>query len=237
MSVTNSIDNLLRKLSRRRLRTPTPKLYAEQVKAKLKNAYFSLEILKELESLTQTVEVQDDTTSTTAVRTPTAQNFLTVEEKVNFYCECFWDFLRSSLDILAQLINELRSLSLDERSVDFKQVANELCSCAKDTPLERAVNNCRRSEAFKTLEEYRHCSMHRRQVYIETKRHTTDISGTRGYDSATSLQRQITFESNLCNNPWDLAPVVDYQRPVVKYCEHLLQAIERRINTIVNRLP
>lgn len=237
MTVADSIDDLLRKLRRRQLDTPTAKLYAEQVKAKLNNACFSLEILKELESRIETVEVQDSTTSTVTQRTPTAENLLTVEEKVNFYCECFWDFLRSSLDILAQLINELCSLPLDEQSVDFKQVANELRSRARDTPLERAVNNCRSDGAFKTLEEYRHCSMHRRQVYIETRRHTTDITGTRGYDSATSLQRQITFESHLCNNPWDLTPVVDYQRPVAKYCERLLQTIERRIKTIINRLP
>lgn len=230
MTVDESIDTLLRRLTRKGLNTVTTRLYAEGIEAKLQASRFALENLKGLEHLEERAQVQDGTT------TLTTQSLLTVEDKVNFYCECFWVFLRSSLDILAQLINELRSLNLNERHVDFKQVANGLKFNTQHTPLENAVNNCLKSDAFKNLEGFRHCSMHRRRVFIETRTHTTSTTGTRDYYNyaGTSV---TTVERFLCKNPWDLQPRVDGKRPVVGYCEYLLQAIERRMNTIVNRLP
>lgn len=231
-----SIDNLVNRLGRRGLVTPTGRLYAEQVKAKLKNAQFSLENLKELEQLTEVTAIQDGSTAEFVQQTRSReQNLLSVKEKVNFYCECFWDFLRSSLDILAQLINDVQSLPLDEQSVDFKQVGNELNDRFRGFPLQRAVDNCRNSDAFETLEGYRHCSMHRRQVFIETTTHDITQEGTVGYYSGTSIKR-TTYKSHLCNNPWDIEPVVDYNRPVGRYCESLIRAIERRMVTIINRI-
>jgi len=226
LAVNESIDALLRRLTRRGLNTATTSLYAEGIKAKLQATRFALENLKELGRVEEGAQVQDDTT----------QSLLTVEDKVNFYCECVWAFLRSSLDILAQLINELRLLNLDERQVDYKQVANRLKSSLQGTPLEKAVNNCRRSDAFRNLEEYRRCSMHRRRVFIETSTHKIDKTGTRDYYNYTGSSI-TTVERYLCKNPWDLQPIVDDKRPVVGYCEHLLQAIERRIRTIIDRLP
>jgi len=230
LTVNESIDKLLRRLSRKGLNTATVSLYAEGIKAKLQATRFALENLRGLEHIEETAQAKGGTTSLTA------QSLLTIEDKVNFYCECFWHFLRSSLDILAQLINELRSLHISERRVDFKQVAEELKRTAQGTLLEKAVNNCRKGDAFKNLEEYRHCSMHRRRVFIETRTHTMSTTGTRDYYSyaGTSV---TTVERYLCRNPWDLHPKVDDKRPVVGYCEYLLQAMERRMNTIINRLP
>lgn len=226
MTTNESMDKLLGRLNRRGLNTAKARLYAEGVKAKLQAARFALYNLGELEHVEEKPHVQDSTTA------QTAQPLLTVEEKINFYCECFWDFLRSSLDILAQLINELRSLHMNERHVDFKQVAEELKNTIQGTSLEKAVNNCRRSRAFKNLEEYRHCSIHRRQVFILTRK--TEVTGTRAYSAGISI---ITAERYLCKNPWDLQPKVDDKRPVVGYCERLLGSIEKCTKTIINQLP
>ena len=228
MTANESMDKLLRRLSRRGLNTATANLYIEGVKAKLMAARFALENLRPLEHIEANAQVQDGTT----VQPP--QSLLTADDKVNFYCECFWDFLRSSLDILAQLVNELHPLNMNERQVNCKQVAKKLKSTQQGTLLEQAVSNCLRSDAFKHLEEYRHCSMHRRQVFIETRIHITSTTGTRGYYAGTS---RTTVERYICKNPWDLQPKVDDKRPLVEYCEHLLQFIERRIRTIIDRLP
>ncbi len=233
MEVEESIDNLLRKLGRRGLANPAARLYAEQVRAKFKNVRYSLGKLEELEQLTVQVDVQDGSTGELRPETQ-----LSVAERVNFYCECFWDFLRSSLDILAQLINEVRSMSLDERSVDFKQVGNKLDDSFLGTYLQRAVENCKNSDEFKTLEEYRHCSMHRRQVFIHTTTIEISHTGTAGYDQrdARVVDKRISYKSFLCSNPWDITPVVDENRPVVTYCERLINKIGRRMVTIINRL-
>ena len=236
MAVNDRIEILLQKLICKGINTETTGLYAEGIKAKLQATHFALENLRELEHLEERSQVQDDTT------TLIKQSLLPVDDKINFYCECVWVFLRSSLDILAQLVNELYPLNLNERQVDFKQVAKNLEHSG--TLLEEAVNNCQSSDEFKNLEEYRHCSMHRRRVLIETKEetrtHTTRITWTRDYNydgTIETIKETTTVERYLCENPSDLQPKVNYKRPVVGYCEHLLQAIEKHVNTIINQLP
>jgi len=229
LAVNESIDTLLRRLTRRGLNTATTRLYAEGIKAKLQASRFALDNLRGLEHIESNTQVQDGS----AVQV--TQSLLTTDDKVNFYCECLWDFLRSSLDILAQLVNELRSLNMNERYVDYKQIARKLKSTEEGTPLQQAIGNCLRSTTFRNLEEYRHCSIHRRRVFIETRTHTMSTTGTPDYHYAGA--NITTVERYLCKNPWDLQPRVDDTRPVAAYCENLLQAIERRIGTIINRLP
>lgn len=223
------IDRLLLRLQRGRLATPTATLYAEGVKTKLRQAQFSSENLRRLEHLQDQLHTQDGTTG------PTAQVLLNVSEQVIFYCDCFWDFLRSALDITGQLINELRSLGINERNVDIKRVACEIKSTTRGSTLDKALDKLLNSSAFIQLEDYRHCSTHRRPIYIQTPTVTTSVTGTSGYYS--SDQRTI-IERYICTNPWDLTPRVRVGvRPVVRYCESLLQGIRQKIDTIVNRLP
>lgn len=230
MDTQHRIGRVLRRLDQKGLATPALTLYAEGVKLKLRQARFSLEMLKELVHLEDQPSVQDVTTN------PTAQNLLTVSEQINFYCDSFWDFLRSALDILGQFINELHGLSINERDVDFKRVADKIKSTTPDSPLQKALGKLRNSYTLGQLEAYRHCSTHRRQTYIETHKTTDTITGTPGYYSGSSVQ-QTRVERYLCTNPRDSTPRISGgRRPVVNYCESLLRRIENHIDTIVNRL-
>jgi ribosomal protein S13 len=220
------IDRLLMRLQGIGVATPTTTLYAEGVKAKLRQARFSLENLRNLEH-----QVQDATTISTA------QASLSVNEQVNFYCDGFWDSLRSALDILGQLVKELRSLGISERDVDIKRVANKIKSTAAGSPLDKALDELLNSSAFNQLEEYRHCSTHRRPIYIETRTVTTYTSGTPGYPLG-STEPWTIVERYICTNPWALKPRVYIgRRPVLGYNEQLLQRIRQKIDTVVNRLP
>lgn len=224
------IDRLLLRLQRGSLATPTATLYAEGVKTKLRQAQFSLEKLRRLEHL----QDQPDTQGVTTVST--AQVLLNASEQVNFYCDCFWDFLRSALDITGQLVNELRSLEINERDVDIKKVAKEIKSTTPGSTLGKALDELLNSSAFKQLEDYRHCSTHRRPVYIQTQTRTISVTGTSGYDG--SSKQGTIVKRDICTNPWDLTPRVRAgRRPVVGYCESLLLKIRQKIDTIVNRLP
>ncbi len=220
------VDRLLIRLQGGSLATPTTNLYAEGVKAKLRQARFSLENLRNLEH-----QVQDATTSSTV------QASLSIDEQVNFYCDGFWDSLRSALDILGQLVNELRSLGISERDVDIKQVANKVESVASGSPLDKALGELLNSSAFKQLESYRHCSTHRRPIYIATRTVTAYTSGTLGYPVGSTEPTTIVARY-ICMNPWALSPRVYIgKRPVLGYNEQLLRRIRRKINTVVNRLP
>lgn len=223
MTVEESIKKLLEKLEHRQLSTPKATLYAQQVEAKFKNARYSLYKLQELKQPLVTDSSMGSST------------LLDNSELINFYCECFWDFLRSSIDILAQLINALAPAPLNEKAVDIKQVEANL-NPTLHPQLKTSVRYLLRIQAFKTLEHYRHCSTHRRQVYIKTIKQEESIFGTKGYDASTSETKQATYESYICRNPWDLEPNIDYSRTLDAFCEELLKKVESQMVAIINRL-
>lgn len=223
MGIDESISKLLEKLDRLSLSTPATTLYAQQVSAKFKVARYSIHRLEELE---RPRVISSGTAST---------ELLNEVEQVNFYCDCFWDFLRSSIDILAQLINILTSCNLGERSVDIKRVARALDTNSYQL-LGTSINTLLSSSVFNTLEEYRHCSMHRRQVYIQTRKLDDELIGTDGYNASTSTEKQTRYISHICLNPWDLQPVVNANQTVATFCQEMLQKLERRMVTIINRL-
>jgi hypothetical protein len=224
------IDKLLQGLHSRGQVSDTIVLYSEGVKTKLKQARFSLEMLRQLAP--QGAQVQNTTTG------PLSQGLLNTDELVGFYCDSFWDSLRSALDILGQLINELRSLGISERTVEMKKVARNVKSTAPGSPLDKALDELLNSRAFTQLEEYRHCSTHRRPPFILTWTISSSVTGTPGYAYSASSQGTTLVARDICTNPWDLKPKARTgQRPVVAYHEKLLKGIRGKIDTIVTRLP
>lgn len=223
MEIEESIKELLAKLERSQSSTSKTTVYAGQVEAKFKNTRYSLYKLQEL---------KQPMAADSSIRSST---LLDNRELINFYCDCLWDFLRSSIDILAQLINELASVGMNEKDVDIKKVAARL-DPTLHPQLKTSVDYLLRTRAFKTLEHYRHCSTHRRQVFIKTIKQEMSIFGTKGYDSSTSETKQATYESYICRNPWDLEPNIDYRQPLDVFCEELLKKVEGQMVAIINRL-
>lgn len=224
------IDRLLQRLHGRGLATDTTTLYSEGVKTKLRQAEFSLERLRQL--VPQDAQVQAATVGLVS------QGSLDTSELVGFYCDSFWDSLRSALDILGQLVNELRSIGINERQVDIRKAAVKVHVTAPGSPLDKALDELLRSSAFVQLEEYRNCTTHRRPPFIQTLTVMTSVSGTAGYAYSASSQQITIIERHLCTNPWDLNPNVRAgQRPVIAYSERLLQRLRGKIDTVVNRLP
>ena len=220
------IDTLLKKLKRKGLLTTKVNLYSEGIKAKFYQARWSLNILREIE---HAPNVEGNTTS------QEAWNNMSTNDKIVFFCECFWDFLRSGIDIVAQLINELRSLKIDEDDVSFYIVRDNMAPSMSTTLLFKALVSCERSWAFKELNSYRHCSTHRRQVCIfEVPSRPSPL--TRGYEYISGSTTGV-MNRYLCSNPWSLRPRLSLKRPVVAHNERILEEIEKRISTIVNRLP
>ena len=226
MEIAEALKKLQEKLDNSGSSTPATNLYTKQVAAKFKGAQYSLHKLRELE---QPIVAGSGIDS---------QEPLNHVERVNFYCDCLWDFLRSSIDILAQLINSLTGSALLERNVEIKTVASSLTS-SSHAEIKTSVDRLLALKAFKTLEEYRNCSTHRRQVFINIEKQDTEVFGTTGYregliDSSTS--KGTVYTSHICRNPWELTPDVDESRVVATFCEEILKKIERPMVTIINRL-
>ncbi len=141
------------------------RLYGEGVKSKLKQADYSLA------QLTLYSNQSDDTTTTTDPEETS------ITDRVGFYCDAYWAFLFSSLDILAQVINQSQKLGLDEKDVSFKRIEQKLRTTPyMGTRLQQKVSACLRSFAFRNLDKYRNCSTHRRQIF--TREHSIRMTTT-----------------------------------------------------------
>ena len=222
------IDTVLQKLKHRGLLTLKVNVYLEAIKAKFHQTQWSLNVLREIE---HTPNVEGSTTS------PEVWNKISTNDKIVFFCECFWDFLRSSIDIVAQLINELRSLKIDEDDVSFYTVRDKMIPSMSKTLLFKALVSCEHSWAFKELNSYRHCSTHRRQVCIfEQPSSPQPQPLTRVYEYMSG-STAVIMNRYLCSNPSSLRPRLSLKRPVVAHNERILKEIERRLSIIVNRLP
>jgi len=232
--IESNLDKLVRRLQRRALYTPTANLYVEGIRGKLRLAQHCIEALSIIENL-------DDSILQVASYSSTSQMDLSTDDQVLFYCESLWSLLRSIVDILAQLINELCPLGISERQVDFNRINKRIRLTALGSPLQKAMHSLERSWAFRNLSEYRRCCTHRRQVFIkkDVQQITHSSSGTPGYTHTyTDLGTQIAIVNRfLCNNPWDLNPYVDETRPIVIYNQSIFQHIEKRLSTIIKRLP
>ncbi len=231
MIAEGKLDKLLQRISGTTSATPKVSVYVEGVKAKLKQAKFSMERIRYLEG------IAEDDISLESTTGPSMPRTLTIDEKVQFYCESLWVSLRAALDILAQLINQLRRLNIQEKDVDIKGVGKRLAGNYRNTLLEKAVTNCLKSRAFNKLERYRHCSTHRRQVYIRTEKLKASISGTPGYYSDSILPTEIvTVKRHICSNPGDIKPKVNLNKSVGDFCEEILNKIDDNIGVIAHRL-
>ena len=178
-------------------------LYAEGLKAKITQVRFALEKLSD--SHNRTLEVLTDT----------APEEFSIDETVHFYCDTFWTFLYSTLDVLGQIVNQSLKLGLLEKHVGFKSVHEKLQGKQYNTTvIAQRVHACIRSLAFRNLDKYRNCSTHRRQIYILAK--TTSLRGTSGYHQ-TSTNPVSTVVRTICDDPLDMSPKINQGRQIPDY--------------------
>ena len=195
------------------------KLYTEGLKAKIIQVNFALDKLSEFNNKT------DDTT------TSTAQDAFTVTDQVHFYSDTFWTFLYSSLDVLAQVLNQAMNLGFDEKNVSFDQVNSKLQgSRYKGSAVAKKFTECVKTNAFKNLDRYRNCSTHRRQIYIEEE--IKQLKGTAGYQSS-STRPVVTVVRTLCDDPLVLNPKTNQNRRIPSYMTKTRDKILEHVEQIL----
>jgi len=221
MSVSEGIESLVRTADtaiKQKSRRQKVRLYAAGLRAKIRQAQLALQRLSEYDN-------RSDETITS-----TGQEEFSITEQVHFYCDTFWTFLYSSLDVMAQLVNQALSLKLKERDVTFKRVKSKLDRSKSGSPIEKRFADCIRSKAFKNLDRYRNCSTHRRQIYMTEE--TKSVKGTAEYKSSTT-GGIVTVVRTLCDNPLKLSPRTTQNRRIPKYMADTRDKILRHIELIV----
>lgn len=221
MSISQHIDELSNKAIPaipQKIRKARVSLYAEGLKAKLSQSQYALKRLAELSD-------QED-----ATRSTTDPDAYGIQEQVAFYCDTFWAFLYSTLDVLAQLVNQVQKLTLEEQAVSFKNVRTTLPTASS---LREAFDKCFRSRAFKNLDRYRNCSTHRRQICIQVKTATTTY--TPGY-AATATGDVTIAVRRLCDNPLDHKPRFTQDRKLPDYMAKTMAQIHTHIELILDTI-
>ena len=196
------------------------KLYSLGVESKLQQADYALE------RLTALAPLSDHSKTTTA-------DEYDIDTRVGFYCDSFWAFLYSSLDVLGHVINQSLKLGISENAVNIKEVAQQLESKNKGEHIQRMVDACIKSTAFKNLSKYRNCSTHRRDIYTEGI--TTIVTSTKGY-SATATGDVESTVRHICDDPLVLTPRIDQRRKIPDYLEKTRNQIVTRIEVILKNL-
>lgn len=197
---------------RRRIR-----IYAEGLKAKLWQAQYALDRAGELAGLSDT-----SVSSTEPHRPP-------FDKSCAFYCDSFWTFLDSSLDVLGQFLNQALHFDLDEQHVYFHQAANRIKQeSSRFAALDQEMKCLKASDAFKNLRKYRNCSTHRRQICIEerTRRRTP------GYASSSGGAPEEVVRI-LCDNPLALTPSFRQNREIPAYMDKTQSRIHKAICDIL----
>ncbi len=223
MDITEQIDSLVKKAKRivtRENRRLLINLYAEGLKNKLTEADFAIKKLQLLTGRSDKLEthtMEEDK----------------IEDQRYFYSDAFWAFLYSSLDVLAQLANQALKIGLPENKTDFKKLNGKLQSNEhKDSEVAKIFLKCRRGYAFRRLDKYRNCALHRRHVYFSES--FVGGSGSPGYTATGEMQRAVHY---LCDDPYVTKPSVKQKieipgsmkkmrQEIVNYIVHILVVIE-----------
>lgn len=225
MSIERSVENLLSRCTpetvpekRRRWRI---RIYAKGIEAKIRQARFALDRLR-------TLAIEDERVTSTSI--PEA---LTNEEQAEFYNDCLWTFLFSAFDILGQVLNQTHNLGFDEKDVRLISVAQALDAKAGE-PAAGHVKRLLRSNTFKTIKKYRHCSVHRRQIALTHV--TTKITEAYSCSSVDVTGPSKIRQWLLCDDPYAIDPKFKKHRELVEFAEAHLARAERKISRILDCL-
>lgn len=212
--VSDLIDRLITKTTqeaKQKTRRQKIALYAEGLKDKLKQARFAIESMNSLSS---------------EVNSSSADKDFSILDKAHFFCDAFWAFSYTSLDVAAQIINQSEKLQLNEHEVSFKVVCRKIDS---KSPIRHEMESIQKKNFFKNLEKYRNCCLHRRSIYIKEETHT--VTHTAGYNvtqtrdvipGRTSMTKghrmEVTARRILCDDAHALTPRTEQNREIVQYC-------------------
>ena len=229
MDLNTRIDRLLKRLEGRGFPIDTVQIYAEGVREKTAQVDYALSRIQSLQAL----EMYGTTTQGSAPLETTTQ--ISTNDQISFYCDSIWDFLWSAVDITSQLVNVVLGLGIAERWVNFNKLASFLSRRHPNNIITTHVLELQRSLALKQLGGYRHCSTHRRPVYMQAIVNTTTVIGRAGYSSVITEPVTQTISRLLCDNPKQLVPKLT-DREVISYCGKLKRQIEHKISRIINPL-
>ena len=151
-------------------------------------------------------------------------------ERIHFFSDSFWTFQRAVVDIFAQLVNQTCSFGIDEKNCNFKNLYDHIAGSAPAHMMAPHLGAIYCSPEYRQLNDYRNCSVHRRQVYLEVRK-VEKVYDTPGYSTGSFTR----FEWYICDNPLDVAPAIT-SRLLEPYCRVVYEKVYDLVETPIKTL-
>lgn len=187
-------------------------------------------------------EIRGMTGSVIGLATGTTQSIPDPAERLGFYANGFWAFAYSLFDILANVINVVHPMSVDESKVSFVQAVKDykdLTAKYRSTrkqlpaPLVNRLQAVIRSGTFQRLEKYRQCCLHRREVCLGQG--TTPQIVSSPYVGTTAINEPETVLL-ICDDPQAMRPQFSRQRQLLDECEAVGKFVKNELISILGIL-
>lgn len=219
----DSIESLIQRSSTLKpKRKKLLKMYLLGLEDRLKQVDFCLFMLKSLSG-----------NSTNMTSTTTGITF-DVDRQAEFYCDTFWTWVYSSLDILAQILNQTENLNLDENKVSFDKIIQDIQTNHPTFPILPILQRINRAHFRKWTKAYRNCANHRRPVNLWHFRET--VRQTRSYETSTApIEKTVRY---ICDHTMTLKPSDKKKKNLIDRCENTYMNLNKFIlKTLDNLLP
>lgn len=226
MSIHSSVKDLIERSENQvsqNYRGTRISIYSRGLKSKFQHAEFALKQLEQSKENIGTVDTSD-------------VEGLSPKAKVKFYNDCFWTFLHSSFDILAQVINQAEQLGVDESGVSFKGIQSMIANQHSSNPISQDLTQILNSDYYININNYRHCTSHRRPICLHF-----DINESGFTNEYTDATGPIVTETKieLCDDPDSIVnPSFSQQKKqsLTEYCARALSKSEEQVEGILNQL-
>ena len=164
--------------------------------------------------------------------TATADAGLDSNRQAEFYCDTFWTWAYSSLDILAQVINQTENLRIKENKVSFDDVLAKLKSMSPVPPTLGEMKALERSYGRSWMKAYRNCANHRRPICLFHETKTESV--TKAYESATEpISRTIRYIV-YHNVPYE--PKKKDRKELIPLCKNARDSVNTKIAAVLRKL-
>jgi hypothetical protein len=217
----DSIESLIQRFGtlspkRRRLL----QMYLLGLEDRLKQVDFCLSMLKSLSG-----------NSTNMTSTTTGITF-DVDRQAEFYCDTFWTWVYSSLDILAQIINQTENLKFDENKASFDKIIQDIQNNHPTLPILPFLQKINKARFRKWTKAYRNCANHRRPINLWHVRET--VKQTRSYQTSTApIEKTVRY---ICDHTMTLKPNLKTKKNLIDRCENTYINLNKSIAQTLDNL-
>ncbi|MCZ6835293.1 MAG: Cthe_2314 family HEPN domain-containing protein [Planctomycetota bacterium] len=174
----------------------------------------------------------DQLNATSIESTSSTDEYFGSDKIAEFYCDSFWTWVYSALDILAQVVNQTEDLKIKEKDVSFNSVLKILRKLTPKPGCLSVIEALAKSHLRSRMVSYRNCANHRRPICLFHDVRTQTM--TSGYKTATGPAKQIV--RYICDHSVAFTPDPKKKKELISHCKKDRDQLQRTLKSVLNKL-